>query len=197
MSMQFDIEEINRLIHHRRSVFPKMYTGEKVDNQIIRQILENANMAPTHKLTEPWRFMVFTGNGLRKLADFQAGLYKEVTTKAGNFKQEKYESLKTKPLMASHVIAIIMKRDEHERLPEIEEIEAVACAVQNMYLTATAYEIGCYWGTGGITYMDGKSDFFKLGPKDRLLGFFYIGVPKKWPRGKRHSVINKTSWISQ
>ncbi len=193
--MNFETDQMNRLIHHRRSIYPQMYTGEKVDDEIVKQLLINANMAPTHKLTQPWRFMVFTGDGLKKLGDFQSGLYRKKSMEAGDFKEDQFESLRNKPLMASHVIAIGMKRDPKKRLPEIEEIEAVACAVQNMYLTAAAYGIGCYWGSGGITYMEEAKDFFGLGPDDKLLGFFYTGIPKKWPRSKRKPIEDKVSWI--
>jgi nitroreductase len=194
--MEFNQNEINNLIKHRRSVFPNMYTGETVDVKIINQMLENANWAPTHKLTCPWRFCVFTGDGLEKLATFQSNLYKEVSMQKGTFKEATFEMLQTKPLKASHIISIGMKRDEKERLPEIEEIEAVACAVQNMYLTAAAYGIGCYWGSGGITYMEKAKSFFGLGEKDKLLGFLYLGIPKKWPKGKRKPIEEKTTWIT-
>jgi nitroreductase len=195
MTANFNIDEINRLIHYRRSVLPNLYTGEIVDDNIIHQMLENANMAPTHKLTEPWRFIVFTRDGLKKLGDFQSALYKETSVERGSFREENYEKLKTKPLKASHVIAIGMKRDEKERIPEIEEIESVATAVQNMYLTATAYGLGCYWGSGGITYEEKAREFFGLGPRDRLLGFFYVGIPKRWPRSKRNPYQEKITWI--
>jgi nitroreductase len=193
--MSFNTDEINRLIHYRRSILPNLYTGEKVSDEIILQMLDNANMAPTHKLTEPWRFVVFKEAGLDKLGEFQAELYKKVSQLAGDFQEDKYENLRNKPGTASHVIAVGMKRDEKERLPEVEEIEAVACAVQNMYLTAAAYGIGCYWGSGGITYMKEAKPFFGLGEKDRLLGFFYVGVPKKWPKGKRKPIRDKIIWV--
>jgi len=195
--MKFNIDEVNRLIHHRRSIFPNLYTGEAVSDDIILQMLENANMAPTHKLTAPWRFIIFKGEGLVKLGYFQAELYKKITLRAGDYNEEKYLNLLNKPKMASHVISIGMKRDEKERLPEIEEIEAVACAVQNMYLTAAAYGIGCYWGSGGVTYMEEARHFFGLGDKDKLLGFFYIGIPKKWPKGKRKPIQDKIKWVVQ
>jgi nitroreductase len=193
--MNLNPDEVNQLIHHRRSVLPNLYTGEIVPDEIIMQMLDNANMAPTHKLTEPWRFVIFKGAGLDKLGEFQAELYKKVSILVGDFREDKYETLRNKPGKASHVIAICMKRDEKERLPEIEEIEAVACAVQNMYLTAAAYGIGCYWGSGGITYMEEAKPFFGLDKKDRLLGFFYIGMPKKWPKGKRKSIHDKIKWV--
>lgn len=193
--MKFNFSEFNKLIQKRRSIFPNMFTGEQVDDSIIWQMLENANWAPTHKLTEPWRFCIFKGEGLKKLADFQSQLYKNYSSEQGTYVESKYQMLKTKPLLASHIISIGMKRDPGGRLPEIEEIAAVACSVQNMYLTAAAYNIGCYWGSGGITYMDKAKPFFGLGQNDKLLGFLYVGIPKKTYKGKRRPVSEKVKWI--
>jgi nitroreductase len=195
--MKFSIEETNALIRNRRSIYPTSYSDIPVDENIIRDMLANANWAPTHKLTEPWRFVVFQKEGLKKLAKFQSELYKELSTKAGNFDESKFEKLATKPMMASHIIAICMKRNEKELVPEIEEISAVACAVQNMYLTATAYGVGCYWGSGGVTYKTEANAFFGLGPNDKLLGFMYIGNLKsdKWPVGKRTPFEDKVTWV--
>ena len=188
--------DISRLIRERRSVFPAQYSGENIKREIIEEILENANWAPTHKFSEPWRFTVFTGEGLAQLASFMSELYKKVTTEQGAFNQSKYEKLKAKPLLASHIISIGMKRDKLERLPEVEEIEAVACAVQNMYLTATALGVGCYWGSGGITYFEEAKPFFDLGEKDRLLGFMYFGIPKSdLQAGKRSPISQKVRWV--
>lgn len=196
--MKFKAEEVNELIRHRRSVFPKDYQlGERVDDAIVKQMLENANWAPTHKFTEPWRFVVFTGNGLKKLAEFQGACYKKVTQKDGTFKEERYQNLLTKPLQSSHIIAVGMKRDEQKRVPEIEEIGAVFCAVQNMYLTATAYGVGCYLSTGGITYFDEAKEFFGWGESDKLIGFINIGVVNNQPSdSRRRPIADKINWIT-
>ncbi len=67
----------NELARKRRSVFPDQFEpGKKVDDAIIREILNNAIWAPDHGRSEPWQFSVFTGDGLRRLADFQSDLYK-------------------------------------------------------------------------------------------------------------------------
>ena len=192
----YDTSEIRRLIRSRRSVFPAQYSGEVIEKEIIEEILENANWAPTHKFSEPWRFTVFSGDGLRKLADFMSELYKKVTFENGSFDEGKYEKLKNKPLISSHIVAIGMKRDKLERVPEIEEIEAVACAVQNMYLTATAHGIGCYWGSGGVTYFEEAKSFFNLGKKDKLLGFMFFGIPKsELQSGRRKPIHEKVKWV--
>ena len=187
---------INELIKKRRSIFPTMYSGEKVEDSIVNQMLENAHWAPSHKRTFPWYFNVYSGPSLGELANFQSELYKKKTEEEGTFSEANYKKMKTKPLLASHIIAIGMKRDPKESVPEIEEIEAVACAVENMYLTAAAYEIGVYWGSGGITYWKEANSFFGLGEKDILLGFMYIGKPKdeKWPLGNRPNIKDHVRW---
>jgi len=195
--MKISTTDFNEIIRSRRSVFTKDYTGEKVDDSIVRQMLENANWAPTHKLTEPWRFVVFTGDGLKKLADFQSECYKKVTQANGKFDEKKFEGLKLKPLECSHIIAVGMKRDEKKSLPEWEELGAVFCAVENIYLTATAYGIGCYLSTGGITNFEEAKSYFGLDAEDKLLGFIHIGVPKGIPApGKRKPIEEKTKWIT-
>jgi nitroreductase len=183
----------NRLARMRRSVFPKQFVpGGKVPDDIVLQSLENATWAPNHGHTEPWHFVVFTGDGLKKFAEFQSELYK--VTSGDAFNEGKYQKLKDQPLLASHIIAIGMKRSE-SKIPEIEEIEAVACAVQNIYLSITAYGYGGYWTTGGITYVPQAKHFFGLGPNDKLLGFFYIGqVAVPSPGAKRKSLEEKGEW---
>ena len=195
--MNLNTETIDKVIEGRRSVYQQQYSGERVDDAIVRKILSNANWAPTHKLTEPWRFVVFTGNGLKKLAPFQAELYKKVTTANATFKEDRYQNLLTKPMLSSHIIAVGMKRDDKKSVPEIEEIGAVFCAIENMYLTATAYGVGCYLSTGGVTYFDEAKEFFGLGTEDRLIGFFNLGMPRiDVLSGKRKPIEDKVVWIN-
>nr|HAD52028.1 nitroreductase [Algoriphagus sp.] len=145
----FNIEEVNKIIRGRRSMFVAQFKeNDPVDDSIIEEMLENANWAPTHKLTQPWRFIVYTGEGLKKFADYQAELYKKRAEKNRTpFIEATYQKFKENPLKASHVIAILMKRTEGSGIPVMEEIAAVSMAVQNMYLTASAHGLAAYWGT--------------------------------------------------
>ncbi len=193
--MTYNVEEINDLIKSRRSIFPAQFEpGKKVDDAIVTQILENATWAPSHGNIEPWKFVVFTGEGLQKLATFQAELYK---AEAGeNFKENVYKNLSANPLKASHVIALCLKRDPAKKFPEMEEIAAVSCAVQNIYLSVTAYGLGGYWTTGGPTYKPSGKEFFGLGEDDKLLGFFYLAhVASPSPQGKRKPLEEKVEWV--
>jgi nitroreductase len=192
--MEYPISTINHLFRFRRSVQPAQYTGEKVPNEIINEILENAIYAPTHRLTEPWHFKVFSGESMQHLLAKMAEIYKQGVAPE-NFSNEKYEKFAFIGTKTSHIIAICMKRDEANRVPEIEEVCAVACAVQNIYLSVTAYKLGGYWSTGGGTYSQTMKDYLQLAEKDLCLGFFYVGaIDKIFPQGKRSPLEIKVEW---
>lgn len=186
----------SKLARSRRSTFPDQFVpGKRVDDAIIKEILTNATWAPNHGKQEPWQFIVFTGDGLQKLADFQSRLYKELSGE--NFKEITYTKLQQNPLKASHIIAIGMKRTGNKNIPETEDIAAVSCAVQNMYLSVTAFGLGGYWTTGGVTYRDEAKPFFGLGEQDKLLGFFYIGhIAFPSTGATRLPLEEKVSWVT-
>lgn len=198
MEVKYDVEQFNSIVRNRRSIYPYQYEkGKVIPDEIIWQILENAKRAPNHKQTEPWRFTVFTSEGLAYFANLQASIYKQYS--GTNFNKGRHQKLLDYPLMASHVIAIGMKRNVANKLPEVEEIMATACAVENMFLTVTAYGLGCYWSTASITYFEEAKQYFDLGNDDKLLGFFYIGYvakPFEIP-SKRKAIQEKVKWIDK
>ena len=83
------------------------------------------------------------------------------------------------------IISVFMKRDSKKSVPEWEEIAATAMAMQNMWLTCTAYNIGCYWSTP--KYSIKMNDFFKLKNDEKCLGFFTLEylIMKKLSQKKR------------
>jgi nitroreductase len=187
-------EQISALIRQRRAIFPKTYNDKPISQTLIEEILENANWAPTHRLTEPWRFKVFTGASLARLGQYLADWYKN-NTPADSFSEKKYEKNLQNPQRSACVIAICMQRDPEERVPEWEEIAAVACAVQNMWLTCTAYDIGCYWSTPRAALE--ADEFLGLQSGERCLGLFYMGyhdLPEL--PGKRSPISEKVEWLS-
>lgn len=189
------LEAVNEIIRTRRSVKPQLFaSGEKIPDGVIRLALENATWAPNHGKTEPWHFVVFTGKAIERLSNFQAELYR--TESGDKFMEGKYQKLREDYLKASHVIAICHKR-EFSKIPELEEIEAVACGVQNLALTLHAAGYGGYWTTGGITYYESAKPFLGLNPTDKLLGFFLCGVPVAQPvAAPRKPIQEKMQWLT-
>jgi nitroreductase len=196
--MKYNLSEITEVIQNRRTVFPEQYSERKVHREIVEKILNNAIWAPSHGMTQPWRFRVYMNDQLTALSDFLANTYKEVAGE--NFDEGKLEKIKRRPLLSSAVVVVNMERDSREKILEIEEVEAVACAIQNMYLTATAYGIGSFWSTPKFIYTDMVNEFFELGEKDKCLGIFYLGYPKDeigWPKGQRKPIEYVTKWLDE
>ena len=185
---------LSELIRHRRSIKPDQMDGRAIPEEHLAQILENANWAPTHGMTEPWRFTVFRGHDRVALGKFLSETYRELTA-PDEFKPSKFEKLSRNPTLAPVVIAIGMKRQVSGKISEIDEVQAVACAVQNMHLTATAYGIGGFWSSNVAACSEQMRDFIGLGTGDRSLGLFYLGYPKgDWPSGKRSPMSDKIRW---
>lgn len=188
------MSDISSLIRRRRAIYPKTYlAGKPVEKATIDQLLENANWAPTHRRTEPWRFQVFhSENSRRALGQYLANFYRE-----NNGDQpisiEKLQKMTEKPLQSGAVIAIILQRDPEERVPEWEEIAAVAMAVQNMWLTCTELGLGCYWSTPRAILQ--ADTFLGLEAGQRCLGLFYLGwheLPEL--AGVRGEAAEKVQW---
>jgi nitroreductase len=112
-----------------------------------------------------------------------------------SFSEGKRQKVLNHILRSDTVIVIVMHRDAQERVPEWEEVAAVAAAVQNMWLTATAMGLGAYWSTPA--HMCQLDTFLKLSPGQRCLGLFYIGhydMPQM--EGSRQTLDEKVVWYT-
>ncbi|MBI1304991.1 MAG: nitroreductase [Bacteroidetes bacterium] len=189
---------ISEIIKNRRSVFTNQFSGEKVPEEIIEEMLENANWAPTHMHTEPWRFQVFENQSADRLMDELARIYK-LRTPVESFSQAKMDKYQLRKNQISHAIVIILHKSLRPDLPEIEEVAATAAAVQNLWLTLASYPgYGGYWSTGHLVYTDEFRQFLKLHENQLCMGIFYIGkIKTDTPHtpGKRDDWNNKVTWI--
>lgn len=189
MNNDFDI--LSKIIKNRRSIFPASYIQKEIPKEIIEQILESANYAPTHKLTQPWRFVVIRNEAKANLAEELRRIYQE-TVPAEKFLQKKFDSFRTKTSQAECIIAINVQFSG--KIAEWEEIAATACAVQNMALTAEALNIGAYWSSPGL--ISGLGDFLGLAENEKCYGFFYMGYHNEEPRAaKRTPMVEKIKWM--
>lgn len=192
--MKYNLSEITDVIKNRRTIYPEFYSSRKVHKEIIEHLLTNATWAPTHGKTQPWRFKVYSEESRNILSEKLGELYKKLTPKTV-YKEEKYIKIKARPFLSSTVIIVCMERGNNEKIPIIEEVEAVACAIQNMSLTATAYGLGSFWSTPKIIYSSEMNEFLNLKEQDKCVGIFYVGYPiNEWPKGQRKPIQHLTEW---
>ncbi len=182
---------INETIRKRRSVYPLQYINKPIPKEILTELLINANHAPTHRLTEPWRFKVFTGDGSKHLGEFLAKKYQETVS---DFNPTKFEKIQSNPTRAGAIVAIILHRDPQERVPEWEEVAAVACAVQNIWIALEQYDLGGYWSTPPWCKYLGEHVSMK--ENETCIGFFYVGYCEDSDRRvEKKPIEEKIEWF--
>jgi nitroreductase len=174
---------ISEIIRTRRSIYPEQFLDKSIEEKDLITMLENANFAPTHKLTQPWRFKIISGDKKTAL-----GLILADWMKANNspekFSEMQYQKMLSRPQKSAVVVAICMQRDPKESLPEWEELAATAMAVQNIWLTGASLGIGMYWATPKPIKSKEIGNFLKLTEGESCLGFLYMGYSEPNPEQK-------------
>jgi nitroreductase len=182
-------------IRDRRSIKPLSMKSDPVDRALLERLFECANWAPSHHHTEPWRFIVFTGESRRALADAVV----ETMIKDGDppipENDPKRTSSNAKFLKPTAVIAIVCNVSTLPKVMEHEEIAATAIAVQNMQLAARAMGLACFWTSGEKAFHPKMARFLGIEPPARCLGFLYVGWPAiPWPTAERKPIAEKVNW---
>ena len=187
---------IDSIIRKRRTIKPDKMNGGIVPDEKINLLLELADWAPTHGRTEPWRFVVYSGNKMAEFCQQHADLYKNNIPKE-KFKEASYDKLVHAFEGASHLIIAYMKRGSNPNIPEIEEIAAVSAAIQNLLLGVTAHGLAGFWSTSGMVHHDSLKEYLELLDEDRVLGFLYIGLADEvLSDGKRNILMSeKVRWV--
>jgi nitroreductase len=161
--------ETYEAIMTRRSV-PRV-SARRPDAATIRRLLEAGVRAPTHHLTQPWRFVVLAGEALERFADAWA---------AGAAREGKDpESVRAKALRAPVVITVVATPKHHlPKVQEIEEHHAVGAALQNILLAAHDMGLGAMLRTGPAAHIPEVHDYLGLRPGELVAAYVYVGYPE-------------------
>jgi nitroreductase len=182
-------------IRRRRSI-GKM-TAQQPTREQIERLLEAATHAPNHHKVEPWKFVILAGKAREELgaimAESLAARMEETTSEKAQAILNKERS---KLLRSPVVIVVAAERPRLPKVLEIENVAAVAAAVQNMLLTAEEMGLACMWRTGEAAYDPRVKKWLDLSPEDHIVAFVYVGCPAI-PHLERHPTPTaaKTTWF--
>ncbi|MBK9271017.1 MAG: nitroreductase [Saprospiraceae bacterium] len=185
MNVKFEL--LSEIIRTRRSVFPNQYKPGLIPERLIDQIIENAIWAPTHKKTQPWRFVRIKEEKLVVLSAFLSDYYKN-NTPPDQFSELKWRKAGEKPLQSAYILAICIERSPADLIPSWEETSALAMSVQNIWLSCTALGIGSYWSTP--VAIKAMGPLLGLRDTEECLGIYYMGwAPDVLPASDRKPAI--------
>ena len=163
----------------------------------IERMLEAATYAPNHHTTEPWRFFVLSGQAREELGKLmEQSLRHRMADTTSEKAQAALAKERHKPLRAPVVIAVASVRPENPKIVDIENVEAVAAAIENMLLVAEEEGLVCIWRSGDPARDPRIKAHFGLRPDEHIVGFVYVGYPAI-PRPERIPAPyqTKTSWL--
>lgn len=166
---------------------------EPLPRELIERLLQAAVQAPNHYRVRPWRFVVLTGSSRLALGEAMAQSLRESNP---DLPEKAMDIEGAKPLRAPVLIAVGVDTPADPRVLEIENICAVAAAVENLLLAAHAEGLGAMWRTGPAAHDPEVKRFLGLAANMELLGFVYVGYPDasvpQW--NAPHSRTGRPGW---
>jgi len=138
----------------------------------LEQIIRAGTRAPDHGRLRPWRFAVMEGDARLRLGNALADMFKAKQPQAT---EAQLEGERAKVLRAPTIIAVAAHITSG-KIPEIEQLSAVAAGVENMFLAASALGYGAMWKTGAGTFDTNVKRALGFAPEDHIIAFLYVGT---------------------
>ncbi len=144
-----------------------------VPDELVDRLIDGATWAPNHKRTWPWRFTVLTGD-----ARLRFGAALSASAEAGGADPGKVAKLRGKYARSATVL-LVWQQLADDPVRRREDRDAVAAAVQNVLLAATAHGLGNYWASLPDHLVPPARRVAGLGDDHDLGALVYLG----WPTG--------------
>ncbi|SDQ87800.1 nitroreductase family protein [Microbacterium sp. cf332] len=151
-------------------------TDEAPTHEELVRLVSAAGRVADHSSLRPWRLIEIRGDDRVRLG--------RALNKAEGKKGES-----TKPLRAPLLIALVASYSTKSKVPRWEQ-EAVASGVAHVLsLLLDEAGWGVFWRTGGATRTKAVAKAHKLGKREELLGWLYVGgKPEGRDSGRRKTV---------
>lgn len=179
-------------IRDRRSV--KEYSSEPVDPETLVSLLELAVLAPNHRMTEPWGFLVLGPEARRAYGEIKGGRRArkvEDPEVAEAILRKTVEETVALPAM----VAFTQRLDDDEEIRE-EDFASVYMGIQNVLLAAMEVGLGAHVKTGAVLEDPATRAAFGVGSRERVVALVQLGEPAAIPKPKpRRSATELTRWL--
>jgi nitroreductase len=162
------------LLLTRRSGSAKTMTGPGPSPAQLDAILTAAARVPDHGKLFPWRFIVFEGDGRKRMGELLVESLRETEPQAT---EERLDMERHRFLRAPVVVAVVSRVRESIPIPEWEQILSAGAACQTLLIASHALGFVANWITEWCAYHPAVRDRLGLKSGERIAGFVYIGHP--------------------
>ncbi len=186
-------------ITDRRTV--KQFLPQPVDREILTRLIDLAVWAPNHRLNEPWRFYVLTGEARARLGEIAGGITAAKISGAGGDPEVAARKAGEAAAAWANVptlVYITMLGDPNPEV-DLENYGAVCCAIQNFTLAAHAAGIGTSWSSGAVAAAPEILTLVGAGANERMAGLLRVGYLDPTvasPKSRRTPSATFTRWLA-
>lgn len=171
--------ETDLAIRTRRTV--KDFTGAPISRDVLNDLCELACWAPTHRLTQPWRFAVLDQSAINRLSAFLVATPDIAAVPDPAKGAAKLAKLRDRLPSLGAMIQVTWVRDANPGI-DLEEHAAASAAVQNLLLAATAAGLGSFWSTNPALSHPLTQAWCGSDPTlEGFLGSLWLGTAAKLP----------------
>lgn len=172
----------------------KEYTDEPVPRERVARLLELANTAPNHRMTQPLEYRVMGPNARRAYAEALAG---RKTAKIDD--AEAAEAVRRKVVRRTtgvpSMIGVVMHVNEDPEIRE-EDYATAFMAIQNLSLAALDEGLGTHIKTGAVMEEPALRSALEVGDHQRLVAVVFLGEPAERPDPRdRVPASERTRWL--
>src|SRR5688572_6087051 len=131
-----------------------------VPRELIDELIDLAVVAPNHYRTNPWRFVVLTGDARARIGEVAAqALAQRPDAPASLVERQRTQFLRAPAVM------VVASAPDADPIKDFENKHAVAAGVENILLGATAAGLASAWRSGAAMVEPAVS-----GPVKKALG---------------------------
>ncbi len=161
----------------------------------LARLFDAANLAPNHRLTQPWRFSVL---GPEARAAYGLALGHRKAKKATDEVQAESIRQKTSDEHRAQPCMVIVAMTLHENLEIREEdYAATMMAVQNLSLAAVELGLGTHIRSGAIMGDPAATAAAGVPDDERIIAVLSVGTPLEAPTPKtRRPATELTRWMA-
>lgn len=145
-------EHLYSVIHRRRDTRGQ-FTGEPIDEDVLRRVLSAAHAAPSVGLSQPWDFLIIRDDTLRRAFHDHVRREREVfAATLSESEARRFADIKIDGILESS-LSVVVTYDPERGAPSVLGRHTIAdtgrysvcLAIQNLWLAATAENLGLGW----------------------------------------------------
>lgn len=171
----------------RTRVSVKEYRGDSVPDPVIEELLELANLAPNHRMTQPLRYRVM-GEGAKRAYGEALGARKAARIEDPATAEAVRERVVARTVSVPAMIAVLVHLDEDPEVRE-EDYATAFMAIQNLSLAAVAMGLGTHIKTGAVMDEPSLRKVLEAEPDQRVAAVVFIGSPAAIPDVKPRTPV--------